>query len=100
MQTSFFTGPFAPMCEKFVAQQRALGKKYETAARRLRQFDNFAKDFHVVNYQITDNLFKAYCQKRPTENDNSRRDRIYIMWTFAAVAHRERLALCFIPGVE
>ena len=29
MQPSFFTGPFAPMCEKFVAQQRAVGKKYE-----------------------------------------------------------------------
>lgn len=26
MQPSFFTGPFAPMCEKFVAQQRAVGK--------------------------------------------------------------------------
>ena len=37
MQPSFFTGPFAPMCEKFVAQQRAVGKKYETAARQLRQ---------------------------------------------------------------
>ena len=58
MQPSFFTGPFAPMCEKFVAQQRAVGKKYETAARQLRQFDNFAKDFHVVNYQITDNFLR------------------------------------------
>ena len=24
MQPSFFTGPFAPMCEKFVAQQRSV----------------------------------------------------------------------------
>ena len=97
MQPSFFTGPFAPMCEKFVAQQRAVGKKYETAARQLRQFDNFAKDFHVVNYQITDNLFKAYCQKRPTENDNSRRDRIYIMWTFAEYLNSQGITCTCIP---
>lgn len=97
MQTPFFTGPFAPMCEKFVAQQQAVGKKYETAARRLRQFDDFAKDFNVVNYQITDDLFKAYCQKRPSENDNSRRDRIYIVWTFAEYLSSQGFICSCIP---
>lgn len=83
MKNPYFTGPFAPMCELFVAQKRAIGKKYETGARRLKQFDSFAKDYEINDYQMTPELVNAYCKQRTTENANSRRERIYIMWTFA-----------------
>lgn len=83
MEQSFFTGPFASMCELYVAQKRATGSKYETGARRLRQFDDFAKKYNIQNYQIASDLVNDYCKQRSTENANSRRDRIYIMWTFA-----------------
>lgn len=83
MEQSFFTGPFASMCELYVSQKRATGSKYETGARRLRQFDDFAKKYNIQNYQITSDLVNDYCKQKSTENANSRRDRIYIMWTFA-----------------
>ncbi len=78
-----FTGPFAPMCELFVSQKQATGCKYETGAKRLRQFDDFAKNYNIQNYRMTAELVNDYCKQTSTENANSRRDRIYIIWTFA-----------------
>jgi integrase len=83
MQEPYFTGPFAPMCELFVNQKRATGLVYITQAKRLRQFDNFCKNYDIQNYEITEALVTAYCVRLPNENDNSRRDRVYIMRTFA-----------------
>jgi integrase len=83
MTNPFFIGPFAPMCELFVRQKRAVGFEYNGRERRLRQFDNFCKDYSIQNYEITEELVTAYCVRRPNENDNSRRDRVYIMRTFA-----------------
>ena len=39
----FFTGPFAPICESYVAQKRASGLDYSQQAKLLRLFDNFCK---------------------------------------------------------
>jgi len=83
MGTPYFTGPFAPMCELFVSQKRAVGFLYDTQAKRLRQFDNFCKAYDLQNYEITEELASTYCARRPNESDNSRRDRVYIMRTFA-----------------
>lgn len=83
MEKPFFTGPFAPMCELFVRQKRATGFEYNGRERRLRQFDNFCKAYDIHNYEITEELASAYCVRLPNENDNSRRDRVYIMRTFA-----------------
>ncbi|WP_312940627.1 tyrosine-type recombinase/integrase [Oscillibacter sp.] len=83
IEKPFFTGPFAPLCERFVSQKRAIGLVYETQAKRLRQFDNFCKDHAVEGSEITEELVTAYCVRLPNENDNSRRDRVYAMRTFA-----------------
>ena len=39
-----FTGPFAPMCEQFVAERREAGRDYSQQEKILRMFDNFSKD--------------------------------------------------------
>lgn len=83
MNAPFFTGPFAPMCERFVIQKRATGLLYDSQAKRLRQFDNFCKNYDIQNYEITEALASAYCVRLLNESDNSRRDRVYIMKTFA-----------------
>lgn len=83
MEKPFFTGPFTPMCELFVSQKRAIGLVYNTQAKRLRQFDNFCKCYDISNFEITEEIATAYCVRLPNENDNSRRDRVYIMRTFA-----------------
>ena len=83
MKPPFFTGPFAPMCELYVRQKRATGFEYNGRERRLRQFDNFCKNHDIQNYEITEALASAYCVRLLNESDNSRRDRVYIMKTFA-----------------
>jgi integrase len=78
-----FDGPFAPMCEMYVKQKRALGFKYEGGIWILRAFDNFAKDFDVQNFKLTKELAYEWCQKRPNESKNYHNGRIYEMRKFA-----------------
>ena len=69
MKTSYFTGPFAPMCETFVAQKRASGLVYEQQAMLLKMFDNFCKGYEVHDYTITKEIATAWCTKRPNEKE-------------------------------
>ena len=47
----FFTGPFAPICESYVAQKRASGLDYNQQAKLLRLFDNFCKDHEIQKFE-------------------------------------------------
>lgn len=69
MEKNYFSGPFAPMCELFVAQKRATGIKYDQQAIVLRMFDNFCKAFEITNYEITEEIAIAWAEKRPNEKE-------------------------------
>jgi len=97
MDTPYFTGPFAPMCEMFAAQKRAAGILYDSQAKRLRQFDNFCKEREIVEYSITEELMAAYSLRRLNESDNARRDRIYIVRAFADFLTRQGYPSYVIP---
>jgi integrase len=79
----YFTGPFAPMCELFVKQRRIAGALYESRAKVLRRFDNFCKDYDVRDYELTEELILAYSVRRPNEADNTRRERLSTVRSFA-----------------
>ena len=87
MEKNYFSGPFAPMCELFVAQKRATGIKYDQQAIVLRMFDNFCKAFEITNYEITEEIAIAWAEKRPNEKEITRHNRI-------AEMHRFSLFLC------
>jgi integrase len=97
MTKSYFSGPFAELCEQFVTQKRATGVLYDSQAKRLRQFDNFCKDYDIQNYSVTEELVAAYCIRRPNESDASRRDRIYIVRTFADFLARQGFTSYVLP---
>ncbi|MCL6558222.1 MAG: tyrosine-type recombinase/integrase [Firmicutes bacterium] len=78
-----FTGPFAPMCEQFVAQKRAFGSDYTQQEKLLHMFDNFSKAYPVDSFVISEALALAWCQKRPNEADLTRYNRIMEMQRFA-----------------
>ena len=78
-----FSGPFAPMCESFVAQKRAYGVDYSQQELLLRMFDNFSKAYMVDPYIITEELAIAWSQKRPNESDATRYNRIMEMQRFS-----------------
>ena len=78
-----FDGPFAPMCEAFVRQRRALGVQFNGQIWTLRRFDNLAKDFDIQNFKITRELAGAWMEKSPNESDSYYASRLYIIWHFA-----------------
>ena len=78
-----FDGPFAPMCEAFVRQRRALGVQYNGQIWTLRRFDNFAKNFDVQNFTISRELAGAWMEKSPNESDSYHASRLYAIWHFA-----------------
>jgi integrase len=95
----FFTGPFAPLCEIFVAQRRAIGLKYVQQSRLLRQFDDFSKDFSVVNYTISEELALAWCRKRPNEKEVSRSSRIGEMQRFSVFLATQGYPSYLLPAL-
>lgn len=89
MKTPYFTGPFAPMCEAFVAQKRASGLIYEQQAMLLKMFDNFCKGYEIHDYTITKEVATAWCVKRPNEKEVTRSNRIAEMQRFALFLCRQ-----------
>ncbi len=80
---SYFSGPFAPMCEMFVTQRRALGRQYKQQAMLLRMFDNFSKSYSIQEFTIPQELASAWSRKRPNEAETSRYSRVGEMLRFA-----------------
>ena len=78
-----FSGPFAPMCEKFVAQKRMLGAEYTQQENILRRFDNFSSAFEVEPYIISQELASAWSCKFPNETDMNRYNRVMEMLRFS-----------------
>ncbi len=99
MNTPFFTGPFGPMCEAFVAQKRALGFKYEQQALLLKMFDNFCKAYDVHDYTITKEIATAWCKKRPNEKDATRHNRVGEMQRFAVFLGKQGHTSYLLPSI-
>ena len=99
MGTPYFTGPFAPMLEKYVSQKRAAGLVYSTQAKRLRQFDNFCKGFEIHGFSITEDVAQAWYRPYPNEKDSSRRDRIQAVHGFAEFLCTQGFRSCLFPEI-
>ena len=89
MEKSYFTGPFAPLCETFVAQKRAAGAVYDTQARRLQQFDKLCKAHNIQDPIITKEIALEWYKQRPNEKLSSRRDRVQVLQQFSEFLCRQ-----------
>lgn len=95
----YFTGPFAPMCEAFVAQKRASGLDYTQQAMLLRMFDNFCKNYEIQNYAITQEIAVAWCKNRPNEKDITRHGRVGEMQRFAQYLCKQGYPSYLLPAL-
>lgn len=93
----FFTGPFAPICESYVAQKRASGLDYNQQAKLLRLFDNFCKDYEIQSYTITKEIALTWCKKRPNEADATRYSRVRCRGLPNTCANKVIHPTCFQP---
>ena len=97
-----FTGPFAPMCEQFVAQKRAFGSDYTQQEKLLHMFDNFSKAYPVDSFVISE----ASALLVPKTSQRSRFDAIQQNYGDAAICQisdRSGLSVVphqFLPGEE
>ncbi len=78
-----FTGPFAPMCEQFVAGKRAAGLDYTQQEKILRMFDDFSKAYPIESFTISEELALGWSRKRPNETDINRYNRVMEMNRFS-----------------
>lgn len=78
-----YSGPFAQLCEDFIAQKRAIGYRYEAEERQLRYFDEFSKAFLVTDLRLSKDLVEAWVEKRPHEAEKSRQHRVTVIREFA-----------------
>lgn len=99
MTAPYFTGPFAPMCEIFVAQKRASGLIYKQQAMLLKMFDNFCKGYEIQNYTITKEIAVAWCQKRPNEKGVTRRGRVGEMQRFSVFLSKQGYPSYLLPAL-
>ena len=95
----FFTGPFAPMCESYVAQKRASGLDYTQQAKLLRMFDNFCKNYEIQNYTITKEVALEWSKKRPNEADTTRHSRVSEMQRFSQYLCKQGYPSYLLPAV-
>lgn len=95
----FFTGPFAPICESYVAQKRASGLDYNQQAKLLRLFDNFCKDYEIQSYTITKEIALTWCKKRPNEADATRYSRVSEMQRFAQYLCKQGYPSYLLPAL-
>lgn len=89
ISNSYFTGPFAPMCDAFVTQMRSLGRAYKQQAMLLRMFDNFSNGYSIQGFTIAEELASAWSRKRPNESESTRYSRVGEMHRFARFLERQ-----------
>ncbi len=99
MSASNFKGPFAPMCELYIAQKRAIGFKYVQEEKTLRRFDNFCKKYDVQNYAITKEIAFEWCKILPNEKDVTRNSRVGLMQRFALFLNKQGYQSYLLPAL-
>jgi len=99
MGKAYFDGPFAPLCELFVAQKRAAGLHYNQQAMQLRMFDNFCKKYAIQNFTITEEIALAWCQLRPNEKEITRHGRVGEMQRFSVFLTKQGYPSYLLAGL-
>src|SRR5690554_4826087 len=73
----------APWMVAYVEQKRALGRKSRTEAQMLNMFDDFCIDYGLNELQLPQDLYDAWCAKRPHENGSTHASRVQHIRHFA-----------------
>lgn len=83
-----YEGVLANLCEKFIAEKRALGCSYNTEAKRLREFSKFTCNFLLPKDTLSEEVAQAWYAKRPVDSDRNRYARLALVKLFAEYMQR------------
>jgi integrase len=106
-----YSGVFAPLCEEFIAQKRAVGYLYKEEDRELKYFDRFSRERGLREQVLSREIVEAWVEKRPHEAAKSREHRVTIIREFAKFLatrghaayilppQRKKAASAFVPYI-
>jgi hypothetical protein len=78
-----FVGNFRELMIQFVQLKQSLGFDYTTDAEILKRFSKFTMKFTIKNHALTKEIVDAWTEKRPTEREATRKNRINNLRQFA-----------------
>ena len=78
-----YSGVFAPLCEEFIAQKRAIGYRYREEDRQLKYFDRFSREHGLRDQVLSREMVEAWVKRRSHEAPKSRAHRVTIIREFA-----------------
>jgi len=71
-----YESPLAPLMEQLVREKRAIGHKYDTPARVLKDFDRFLCQTNIKPNELPKNLVLQWVEQRPNEQASNVQRRI------------------------
>ena len=83
-----YSGELANLCKGFIAEKRAVGYLYNSEAKQLSEFSRFSQAFDIPTNTLTEEVVKAWIEKKPTDSDRTRYSRFSVIKMFAEYAHR------------
>jgi integrase len=83
-----YSGSLSAMCENFVAEKRALGHIYNSEAKMLREFSRFTLDFIMPPDTLSEEVVKAWVEKRPGEAQRNHHSRFLLIRQFSDYMQR------------
>jgi integrase len=91
--------PFASFAEDYVAQKRALGNSCRAEVQTLNMFDAYCIKHGVTKPILTQELYDAWCAKRPHENGSTQRMRVQNLRMFARflLNNGVKVPIAFLP---
>lgn len=92
-----YSGPLAPICERFIQEKRALGYQYNTESWYLSQFSKFTESFECPRGVLPQEIVQAWLIRNPMESDKSRYTRYSVVSQFAKYMERMGYS-AYIPG--
>lgn len=93
-----YQSKFGCRIKAFIAQKNALGYPYRESCRILRDFDSFCMSKFPLEFKLTQELCTAWAMKKPTEGNNTFRNRLMPIREFAYFLIQNGEAAYVIPS--
>jgi len=96
---------FAADIEKFVSHKRALGYKYDTQIRVLKEFDTFCADIYPEEHTLSRKLLLHWAKRIPAESVGTQRIRVTAIRQFVLFARQlghdaYMISLAMLPSYQ
>ena len=90
-----YSGALSRLCESFIAEKRAVGYLYNREAKALSEFSRFSENFDIPENTLTEEVVKAWIEKKSTDSDRNRYARFSLIRQFSEYMRRiGHLAYC------